>query len=289
MGAFAGLVDGFRSRSGEKTFLDHLDDLRARLITSLVVVILTTLLGFYVAAWPVRFEIPRWSLGLPALGAIQLGGWTINLDVLAFFIAPVEPYLGGERIKYLSPTDPFFITLKLAVCIGLALALPYLLVQVWSLVSPLLLDDEKRLVKPALFASAGLFAGGVLFCYYFVVPVMLQFTMGFQSASLEQSLVIGEYLKLVLRMLAAFGIAFQLPIIVLIGTVLGVVTPDYLASRRRHAIALITVVSAIITPPDVSSLILMLLPVWLLYEASIALSRVVLARRAASLALPRPE
>jgi sec-independent protein translocase protein TatC len=289
MGAFAGLADGFRARSGEKTFLDRLDDVRGRLIGSIVVVVLTTLLGFFVSAWPIRLQVPRWTLDLPALRSFQLGGWTVDLDVLAFFIAPVEPYLAGERLKYLSPTDPFFITLKLAFCIGLALALPYLLAQVWSLVVPLLRDDEKRLVKPALFGSAGLFVAGVLFCYYLVVPAMLQFTMGFQTASLEQSLVIGEYLKLVLRMLVAFGVAFQLPIIILIGTVLGVVTPDFLASRRRHAIAIITVVSAVITPPDVSSLVLMLLPVWLLYEVSIVMSRAVLARRAESLALPEGE
>ncbi|MEX2582168.1 MAG: twin-arginine translocase subunit TatC [Gemmatimonadota bacterium] len=286
MSAVGGLVDGFRARSGEKTFLDRLDDVRGRLIASLVVVTVTTAIGFYLAAWPVTLQIPRWTFDLGALGIRQFGGWTISLDVLRHFIAPIEPYLDGERLKYLSPTDPFFITLKLALCIGLALALPYLLRQLWATLTPLMRPEERRLVGPAIFGAVGLFVMGWLFCYFFAIPLMLQFTMGFQAGSLEQAIVIGEYLKLVLRMLVAFGLAFELPIVILLGTLLGIVTPEFLIAKRRHAIAILTVVSAIVTPPDLSSLLLLMLPVWFLYEASIVLSRAVLARRPAIPPLP---
>lgn len=280
MAAFAGLIDGFRERSGEQSFLDRLDDLRGRLIASLVVVVATTLVGFYIAAWPLTLSVPRVRGTLGPLGAFDVGGWSVRLDILGFFVAPIEPFLDGSRLKYLSPTDPFFITLKLAFCIGLVLALPFLLRQAWGLLSPLMLEEEKRLVAPAVGAGAVLFLVGATFCYLFVVPLMLKFTMGFQMGSLEQSIVIGEYLKLILRMLIAFGLAFELPIVILLGTVLGIVTPEFLAAQRRMAIAIIVLASAFVTPPDVGSLTLLAVPVILLYEVSIILSRAVLARRA---------
>lgn len=286
MNTFDGIIDGFRSRSGEKTFLDRLDDFRGRLVICLIALALGTGLGFWVAAWPVAFQVPEFTLRAGSLGQWVLGGWDVRIDVLAFFVDPIIPYLNGEKLKYLSPTDPFFITLKMAIAIGFALALPVLLYQLWGLLTPLMKQDERRLAGPALIASVVLFVAGALFCYYMVIPLMLRFTLGFQTESLEQAIVIGEYLKIVLRMLLAFGIAFELPIIVLIGTLLGLVTPAFLAEKRRHALAILTVVSALITPPDISSQILLMIPVWGLYEASIILSRVILARRGTALAVP---
>src|SRR5690606_15080449 len=102
----------------------------------------------------------------------------------------------------------------------------------------LMRPDEKKLMGPAVVAGIALFAMGTVFCYFLVLPLMLQFTMGFQTESLEQSIVIGEYLTLVLRLMGAFGVAFELPIVILLGTLLGIVTPDFLASKRRHAIAI---------------------------------------------------
>lgn len=284
MSTFAGIIDGFKTRSGEKTVLDRLDDFRGRLIICLIALALATGIGFWVAAWPLAFTIPEFTLRAGSLGQMVLGGWDIRIDVLNFFVEPVTPYLNGEKLKYLSPTDPFFITLKMAIAIGIALALPVLLYQLWGLLIPLMKKEERRLAGPALIASVVLFLAGALFCYYMVIPLMLRFTLGFQTQSLEQAIVIGEYLKIVLRMLLAFGLAFELPIIVLIGTLLGFVTPKLLAEKRRHALAILTVVSAIITPPDISSQILLMIPVWGLYEASIILSRMVLARRGTALA-----
>ncbi|MEX2571745.1 MAG: twin-arginine translocase subunit TatC, partial [Gemmatimonadota bacterium] len=244
MGAVAGFIDGFRGRSGEKTFLDRLDDVRGRLISSLVVITITTLIGFYAAAWPVTLNIPEWTVGFRDR-MLQFGGWTVDLDFLALFVAPIEPFLNGERLKYLSPTDPFFITLKLALCIGVVLALPYLIVQAWRLVTPLMREDERRLAAPTIFAALVLFTAGTVFCYILVLPLMLRFTLGFQTESLEQYIVIGEYLSLIIRMLLAFGLAFELPVVILVGTLLGVVTPDMLVARRRHALAILVVISAI--------------------------------------------
>lgn len=279
MSAFAGIIDGFRTRSGEMTFLDRLDDFRGRLIISLIALTLATGVGFWVSAWPLSFDVPVMAIQAGRFGSFQIGGWHIDIDVLRFIVDPIEPYLNGEKLKYLSPTDPFFITLKMAIAIGIALALPIILYQLWGLFAPLMNRSERRLAAPALVASVVLFGAGALFCYFMVIPLMLRFTLGFQAGSLEQAIVIGEYLKIVLRMLLAFGLAFELPIIVLIGTLLGIVTPTFLAEKRRHALAILTVVSAIITPPDISSQVLLMIPVWGLYEASIILSRIIVARR----------
>jgi len=257
LSTFTGVFEGFRARSGEKSFLDRLEDVRGRLIASVVAVVICTGIGFYMS---------------------------MNYDVLGIFTAPIQPFLNGERIKYLSPVDPFVVTLKLALCIGLILALPYLLRQLWAALSPLMLPSEKRLMAPAVVAGFLLFAIGVVFCYFLVLPLMLRFTMTFQAESLEQSIVIGEYLTVVLRMLIAFGLAFELPIAILIGTVLGLLTPEWLASKRRHALATIIILGAIVTPPDVSSLILLSIPVYALYEMSIVMSRVIVSRRASALA-----
>lgn len=259
MNAVDGIIQGFRARSGDLTFLDRLDDLRSRLIWSGLALLLGTGIGFYLA---------------------------ISFDVLGIVTAPILPFLGGEKLKYLSPLDPFFITLKLAVCMGIVLALPIVLIQLWRLLAPLMRPEEKRYLAPSIIAAVLLFSVGAVFCYYLVLPTMLRFTMGFQPESLEQSIVIGDYLKIVLRMLLAFGLAFELPIAILLGTLLGIVTPDFLVQKRRHAIALIVITSGILTPPDVSSLVLLALPVWILYEISIVVTRLVVARGASPIPLP---
>lgn len=251
-GPFTGMVGAFRQRSGDVGFLDRLDDVRARIIASFIAVVIATAVGFYIV---------------------------LNYNVLGLFTAPMAPYLAGQKLKYLSPTDPFFISMKLAISVGLVLALPFLLAQLWGVTSPLMRPRERRLLGPALIASVVLFGVGIVFCYMMVVPVMLEFTLGFQTESLEHWIVIGEYLTVVLRMLLAFGLAFELPVIILLGTILGIVTPQFLVAKRRHAVAIITIAAAFITPPDLSSMILLALPVWLLYELSIVLSRAVVAGR----------
>jgi len=258
---FDGIVEGFRKRSGEMTFFDRLDDLRGRMIRAALALTLGTAAGFVLA---------------------------VRYDLLGFFVDPVTPYLGGQKLRYLNPVDPFYVTFQIALCIGIVVTLPYLLRQAWLLIEPLLLPDEKRFMLPTVFGGVALFFTGVLFCYYLTLPLVLRFTMGFQTESLEQSIVIGEYFAMVIRLLGAFGIAFELPLVVIVGTFLGVVTPEFLAAKRRHAIAIVMILSAIVTPPEVGSMLLLTIPVLVLYEVSIVLSRLMVARRVATLAVSEP-
>jgi sec-independent protein translocase protein TatC len=244
--------------AAEMPFLDHLEELRWRLIWSLIAIIVCAIVGFFLVT---------------------------RLDVLGILVAPIEPFLHGTKLKYLSPTEPFFITLKLAVSVGLVLASPIVIYQVWAFLAPALLPHEKRIIVPSLYLGLVLFALGVLMSYRIALPMTLDFTMSFQTESLEQAIVIGEYLGFVTRLLLAFGAIFELPVVILILSSIGLVTPEFLAAKRRHAIAIITVLAALLTPGDVITLTLMMMvPLVLLYEFSIFLSRLVTRRRRARMA-----
>lgn len=239
--------------AGEMPFLDHLEELRWRLIWSLVAVMVCAVAGYFLVT---------------------------RLDVLGILVAPIKPFLQGTKLKYLSPTEPFFITLKLAMSVGLVLASPIVIYQVWAFLAPALLPSEKRIIVPSLYMGLVLFAIGVVMAYELVLPMTLAFTMSFQTESLEQSIVIGEYLGFVTRLLLAFGAVFELPVVVLILSAMGLVTPQFLSSKRRHAIVIITVLAAVLTPGDVITLtIMMMVPLILLYEFSIVLSKLVTRRR----------
>jgi len=242
-----------RTPSGEMPFLDHLEELRWRLIWSLLAVMVCAVAGYFLVT---------------------------RMDVLGLLIEPIKPFLHGSKLKYLSPTEPFFITLKLAVSVGFVLASPIVIYQVWAFLSPALLPSEKRVIVPALYLGLVLFALGVVMSYKIVLPMTLNFTMGFQTESLEQSIVIGEYLGFVTRLLLAFGGVFELPVIILILSAMGLVTPEFLAGKRRHAVVIITVLASVLTPGDVITLTLMMMvPLILLYELSIFLSRLVVRRK----------
>ena len=242
-----------RPNSAEMPFLDHLEELRWRLIWSLLAVTIGAIVGFVVVK---------------------------EFDVLGILIEPIEPFLQGSKLNYLSPTDPFFITLKLGIIVGFILVSPIVMYQIWAFLSPALLPSEKRAIVPSLYFGLVLFAGGVAMAYYVVLPVTLEFTMGFQTESLQQSIVITQYLSVVVRLLLAFGLVFELPVVILALSVLGLVTPEFLSKNRRYAIAAIAIVSSVITPGDVITVtIMMMIPLLALYELSIVLSRVVTRKR----------
>ena len=190
--------------------LDHLEELRWRLIWSLLAVAVGTAVGWFIVT---------------------------RLDVLGLLIDPMRPLLEDGKLAYLSPADPFLVTLKLTLTTGLLLASPIVIYQIWAFLAPALHPTEKRAIVPSLYFGLVLFAAGVAMAYYIALPVTLEFTMGFQTESLEQSIVIEEYLSVVTRLLLAFGIVFEMPVVILALSFMGLVTPEFLAEKRRHAIA----------------------------------------------------
>ncbi len=240
--------------SQEMPFLDHLEELRWRIIYSLAALLVTTCLGFWVVT---RF------------------------DVLGLLIRPILPFLHGSKLKYLNPTDPFFITLHLAITVGILLALPIMVYQLWAFVAPALKREERRAIMPALYLGLVLFSIGAALAYFGAIPLTLRFMMSFQSSSLEQNIIIGEYLGFVVKIIVAFGLVFELPVVVLILASIGLITSAFLVKMRRYFIVVAAVAASLLTPGDAVSLTIFLMaPLMLLYELSILLAKMVERRRA---------
>lgn len=238
---------------GEMPFLDHLEELRWRILWSVL-----------------------------ALFAGALGGFVVvqRYQVLELLVRPVRPYLQAGKLLYFSPVDGFFVTLKVGVLLGLILVFPILVYQVWAFLSPALEKREKRVIVPSLYLGLVLFAAGVAMAYFIALPVTLKFLVGFQTEFLEASYEINAYMAFVLRLLLAFGIVFELPVVVMILSALGLVTPTLLRNNRRYALVIITIVACILSPGDVVVVsLLMMVPLTLLYEVSILLSRMIYRRK----------
>ncbi|MEZ4415087.1 MAG: twin-arginine translocase subunit TatC [Gemmatimonadota bacterium] len=238
---------------GEMPFLDHLEELRWRILWSLFAVVAGTLLGFFIVQ---RF------------GVIQ-----ILLD-------PLQRFRPDTKLIALALTDGFFVTLKLALVVGLVLSFPILIYQVWSFLSPALEKEERRVIVPSLYFGLLLFLAGAAMAYFIALPVTIPFLLGFQSEFLESTLEVNRYFGFVTKLLIGFGVVFELPVVVMILSALGLVTPHFLRSKRRHALVINTIIASFLSPGDVITLtVLMMVPLVLLYEVSIWLSAVIHRRR----------
>ncbi|MFS8638661.1 MAG: twin-arginine translocase subunit TatC [Gemmatimonadota bacterium] len=239
----------------EMPFLDHLEELRMRILWSLVALLVGVGIGFWLV---------------------------VKFDVLGLLIEPVRPYLADGKLTVLGPTEPFMITLKLALIVGVLLASPVVIQQAWAFVSPALLPHEKRAIVPTFALGLVLFFAGAAMAYFVALPVSLKFFQGFLTESLQSMLTVGPYISFVVRLLLGFGLVFELPVVVLLLAAIGIVDSKMLASKRRHAIVLMTIVASLITPGDVILLtVFLMVPLILLYELSISLARLVERRRAA--------
>ena len=237
----------------EMPFLDHLEELRWRLI---------------------------WSLSALGVGILVAFAVISQVDVIKFLEGPILPFLQGRKLVFTHPGDPFGILLKSAFALGLVLALPVILYQVWAFLSPALYQHEKRVVIPVLLGAAILFGAGVALAFFIVLPVTLKFLLGLNTQSLEPMITAADYFGFAIGMSLAFGAVFELPIAILALTALGIVNPQMLRRYRRHAIILCAVGSAFITPGgDPLSLMALFFPLYLLFELSIWLSAVLFRRR----------
>ena len=240
-------------RRGEMPFLDHLEELRWRIFKAVAAIAVGTLVGFLLVQY---------------------------FSVLELLIRPVRPFLPEGRLAFFSPTTPFFLVLKLSLISGLILAFPLIVYQVWAFLSPALEDRERKVIVPSLYLGLVLFALGVAMAYFIALPVSLRFFFGLQTDFLVSVIGADEYLAFVVRLLLAFGLIFELPVVVMILTALGLATPAFLREKRRHAVVLITITASFLSPGDVIMLtVLMMVPLILLYEFSILLSAMVYGRR----------
>jgi len=237
-----------------------------------------------------HLEELRWRLFKIALAlAIGIGVsfaliFSKQIDVVAILSEPIRPYNTGKLIVT-HPGDLFDIAMDAAITLGLIAASPVIVWQIWGFLSPALYTHEKKVVIPSLVGAALLFLMGMTLAFKYVIPVTLQFFASFQSGVVEIMPTVKDYMGFVISMCLAFGAVFELPVVIALLSALGIVQPQYLSKFRRHAAVGCLVAAAIITPgSDPTSLLLLTIPLYGLYEVSISVSRLIARRRERSLA-----
>lgn len=213
-------------------------------------------------------------------------------DIYGFLVKPLADAMastggGTERLIYTGLTEAFFTYLRVSFFAGCFLTFPIILSQIWMFIAPALYKNEKKVFLPYLVATPVLFFIGGALVYYLIIPMAWKFFLGFQSTGTETALPIelearvGEYLDLIMTLIFAFGLCFQLPVLLSLLAQAGVITADHLVAFRRYAIVIIFSIAAVITPPDVISQIGLAIPICLLYELSIFLVRRIQKKKAA--------
>ncbi len=241
------------NKQAEMPFLDHLEELRWRILWSLIA---------FVAGFALAFVLAT------------------KYNFFLLLEKPIAPYLEGKQLIVTHPADPFRLTLSVSIWLGLVLALPVILYQLWAFLAPALHSHEKRVVIPVFFFGTILFLCGIALSYYVILPITLRFLFSIQAASLDMFISAREYFGFAIAMSLAMGAVFELPIVIIGLTAVGVVTPRFLQKFRRYAVVLCLVASAIITPgADPLSLLALALPLYGLYEVSVVASAVVHRRR----------
>jgi len=229
-------------------FLEHLEELRQRL--------------FYCAL----------ALAVGAVVAVILFKFIPNFDVITFLSEPITKQLHGQKLMYTHPGDAFQIVLDAGFVVAFVIASPVIIYQVWGFISPALYAHEKKIVVPVILGIVFLFICGVVMAFTIILPLTLNFLIGVETDSLKPMITASEYFGFAIYMCVAFGAAFELPIVLMGLTALGLVTPMFLAKYRRFAIVGALVAGTFITP-DPTSMIVIAIPLYFLYEASIILSK----------------
>jgi len=235
----------------EMPFLDHLEELRWRLIKALGAIVLTSIVLYFFS-----------DIILSALVA------PYN-DAVSYLNKP------EQRLIFLSPTGGFMIRIKLSVFAGFVMALPVVFFQFWQFVMPGLLDKERKYVPVVVFFSTVCFLTGALFCYSVVLRYGLRFLLDFETADLAATISVNEYLQFITMLLIVFGLIFELPVLAFFLSKIGLLTPQFLRHYRRHGIVAMIIIAAIITPPDIFTQLLLAGPLIILYEISILISQFV--------------
>jgi len=233
------------SKMGEGTLVSHLVELRDRLLRGVL-----SILVFFIILAPFANTLYE-VLARPLMSALPEGNTMISTE----------------------PHGPFFVPFKFAFACAFALAVPYLLYQIWAFVAPGLYKNEKRLVMPLLVSSSALFYLGIVFSYFVVFPLIFQFFANTAPEGVAVMTDINSYLGFVIKLFFAFGVAFEVPIATLLLIYMGITTKENLASKRPYIIVSAFIVGMLLTPPDVFSQTLLALPVWILFEAGLYCSR----------------
>lgn len=236
--------DSDDSKEAEMTFLEHLEDLRWRIFYALIGIFI----GF-VAAW-------------------------IFKDFLVDTVLLKPADTAGITLQNLRPFGQLFLFLQVSLIVGFMISIPNVFYQFWKFISPALKSNEKKYVTSIVVFSSICFATGVIFAYYIMLPITLQFAVEFGSEAIENNFAIDEYFSIIISVMLAAGIVFELPMLSFFLSKIGIVTPEFMRKWRRHSIVGILIIAAILTPgADPVAQILLAVPLVFLYEISIFVSK----------------
>ena len=247
------MTDSNASNDKEMPFVQHLLELRDRLLKMILAIIVVMLVLMPFAS-----------------------------ELFSLFAQPLRDLLlenTGNKMIVTNPVGSFFTPFKLAVVLSMFLAMPYLLYHSWGFIAPGLYQHEKSMIFPLLVSSTLLFYLGIAFAHYVVLPLVFGFMIYMTPVGVEMMTDIGLYLDFVLKLFFAFGLAFQVPIVTVVLIWMDIVTPESLAEKRPYIIVGAFIIGMLMTPPDAISQTLLAVPIWLLFELGLIFGRMVAGRK----------
>ena len=257
------------------SFLDHLEELRWHLVRSFVAIFIIAIIIF------INIEF--------VFNEVLLAHLDPNFTTYQFF-CKVFTAIGiessfcdiqfSQTLQALNPTQQLMTAIWSSLILGFIVAFPYVLWEIWRFISPGLHENERKGSKGFIFTSSFLFFLGILFSYYVIVPMSVYFFYSFKiSDAVVNNFKLDAYMSLVNNTLIGVAIFFELPIIIYFLSKIGLITPEFLRKYRKHALVVVLVLSAIITPPDVASQVIVAFPIMILYEISIYISKFVINKQ----------
>ncbi len=256
----------------EMSFLDHLEDLRWHLIRSTLAILITG---------SVAFVFSRFIFDVIIFGPLKMSFPTYSFLCKAATFINLETSFCGDSLPMIiqsrTMAGQFSADIWTSIMAGFIISFPYVIYQFWKFISPGLHKNERKHSRGFIIISSFLFFLGVLFGYYIVCPLSINFLANYNiSEVVDNQIDIGSYIGLVRASVLASGLIFELPIIIYFLTKIGLVTPEFLKKYRKYALVFVLILSAIITPPDVASQIIVAIPILILYQVSIYISKVVI-------------
>lgn len=220
-----------------------------------------------------RNRVMKASGGVLAVFALLFAIWPGPAALYDFFASPMIASLpAGSRMIATGVITPFLVPMKVTLLVAFVVALPWVLYQIWAFVAPGLYAHEKKLIAPLVVSSSLLFVIGVGFCYFFVFGTVFSFINNFAPKSISVAPDIENYFDFVMTMCLAFGMTFEVPIVVIVLVRMGIVTVDKLKEIRPYVVVGAFVIAAVVTPPDIASQFMLALPLWLLYEVGLLIA-----------------
>ena len=245
-------VDAPEPEEKEMSFLDRLEELRWRIIKAALGIVAGTIICWVFIDW--------------LMDVVLLGPIVRLNNHLAPGVQPIH-------LQNLKPFGQLFLYMQVAIIGGVVLSVPVILYQLWAFIAPGLLPKERRYIKWIVFFSTFCFLSGIAFSYFVMLPAALQFFAGFGTSQIANNIAIGEYMSFIISVMLAAGVVFELPMVSWFLSQLGILTPAFMRHYRRHAIVVIFILAAILTPgTDPVSQVLLAIPLLVLYEISIGIS-----------------